>query len=135
MTATQFLDWNVFIHEEEQKRSKQDGYFVAIRHDLHQIIALLKKFMGDNTAKVPEVEKLFLTEVKAVEEKLEQVPGHGYGMEGDAGDYEKGYGLPGIEVGKTPLDAKWQQINDQEKLKWQGLMATGAVQMVSPSGV
>lgn len=114
---------------ENDERSKLDGYLACLRYDVQCLNYVVRKLMG-NSADLPDVESCFLTGGQA--NVFKPPEGHGYLMEGDKGDFDKGYGLPGIEVGVTPLDDKWQEVNDKAKMKWMALLKTGKVAYEPP---
>jgi hypothetical protein len=120
LTAGQFVGWLAYFEFDDEQRSKLDHYLVAVRHDLHQLIQLVRSFGGQTPQRV-DVEELFLTG-KSAEEASFRAP-EGYEFDPDdpvKGSFDKGYGLPGIELDETDkLDEKWQKVNDLEKQKWQ----------------
>lgn len=128
LTYNQFIDWAAYLEVKEESRTKQDHYAVAIRHDLHRLISVFCKGFGNTTVPVPDVDDLFLTGASA--DKF--VPPEGYEFDPDdpvKGDFNQGYGLPGIEIGQ-PLDDKWQKVNNEEKRKWEAFAKIGGGQLV-----
>lgn len=117
LTHRQFVEWVAYLELKQEERSKLDHYIVAVRHDLHLLIQLVRNAFGNTNARPPSADDLFLTGKSA--DRF--VAPEGYEFDPDdpvRGNHEKGYGLPGIEVGQ-PLNEKWQKINDAEKQKWQ----------------
>lgn len=135
MSHTRFLKWVAYMELKEESRSKLDHYLASLRHDLHLLIQLVRNAFGDASARAPDVDKMFLTGKSAEQADPDEfaVPkGYHYDPHDPVkGDYHKGYGLPGIELGQ-PLPEKWQKVNDQEKRKWEAFAKMGLVQAVRP---
>jgi hypothetical protein len=140
LTYEDFIDWVAYLEVKEESRSKLDHYMVALRHDVHVLIDAVRGLFVSTTGPTP-VERLFLTGRSAEEADADEfkVPeGYEYDETDPVkGDFDKGYGLPGIEVGKEPLDEKWQKVNDREKQKWETLakITGGLIQMLPPEEV
>jgi len=135
VSSTRFVDWNYYLDEVEWKhRSKLDHYLSAIRFDLNVIIHVFRQFCGDKESLPPELEKMFM-EFRSGDEPdsptttvLKPPPGHGYGMDGVNGDFEKGYGLPGIDTDSdAPLSEEWQRATREQKAIWMGAFAGSIV--------
>lgn len=126
-SSTEFLRWNAYLDRKEwHTHDKQDHYLAVIAYEIHRIYAGLA-----GKKEMPEFNR-FLLEFGRGEEEVVEATGKTIGpapkvvppkagpvMERpeEKGDFDKGGGMSGIEVGQ-PLDDKWQKVNAAAKAKW-----------------
>lgn len=120
MSSTRFVDWNVFLDEyDNERRDKTEHYLAAIRHDLHGIAALIRSAAGEKGVESPRLKDMYLGSEGDDDAPIKPPEGHGYDCEGDKGDFDKGYALPGIDTDSDePLSEEWAKVTAQEKAMW-----------------
>jgi hypothetical protein len=136
----EFTDWQAFRLEEERakwdRREKLDHYLAALRFDLNHILYVLRKFLGDSSAKPPELDKLYLdfgkkgqpsSEPKA-EANKPVVPPLDAPPEEHHAAFENGYGMPGIDVGKEMPNEYWANVAQKQKSVYMSIFGDAIIE-------
>jgi len=128
-SSTDFIRWNEFLNREEWETHTKDQHQMAmVAYEVHRLTHVVASMFVKKGTRLPEIPPFeeflikFGTKGEPKEEEIKAViVNPEYADPHVPGNFEKGYGLSGIEVGQ-PLDEKWQKVNDRAKATWTAII-------------